>query len=235
MSKIKLPSILTEESWFYEEHKELLEKYLGWKYVSYSTLTSYDDYLDSFVKSKIVGVRDEGSIYTSAGTVTGHILEHGELPTDIPEGIKIADDFDISVIRNPKAEFEKLVVLELFDDVIMIGFCDMVETLEDGSLTVTDLKTGADNKRSYYQSEKYYQLVIYAYALEKMGYKVRDIKVQFALRTGSHLNKPLVINNDFTCYPLEYSPERVKYALEKVDKAVEGISKLKTTYDKLMK
>ena len=235
MSKINLPSVLTEKTHFYKEHEKELKKYLGWKYVSYSTLTSVDEYEEDFIKNKFLGIKSEGSIYTTAGTIIGSILELGKLPKNIPSEIKIADDFNIKQIRNPKAEFEKLTILELADDIILIGFCDMVETNEDGSLTITDLKTGAENKKPYYSSEKYYQLVIYAYSLIKMGYDVRNIKVEFVLRTGSHVKPPLLLNNDFTRIDLEYNEERVIYALDKVHKSIGKINSLYTTYQKLFK
>lgn len=231
MSKLVLPSVLSESTWFYKEYKTELEKYLGWKYVSYSTATSVDDYIEDFVKGKILGIKNSGTVYTEAGQVLGHLLEHGKLQDNVPNEIKVK--FDVSKIRNPKAEFEKLVILEIADDTIFIGFCDMVETLEDGSLVITDLKTGAKDKKSYYSSEKYYQLVIYAYALSKMGYKINSIKVEFVLRTGSHVKPPLVLEDDLTTIPLEFNEERVKYALKRLDCSVKKISSLFKTWKKI--
>lgn len=235
MSKLEIPSVLTEETWFYKEYEKELKPYLGWKYVSYSTLTSVEEYEEDFIKQKFLKLPNEGSVYTTLGTIVGTTLETGEKPKDIPEDIKFADDFNIDKIRNPKAEFEKITILELADDLFMVGFCDMVETLEDGSLVVTDLKTGAENKKSYYKSEKYYQLISYAYALTKMGYRVSRIKVEFVLRTGSHVKPPLVINNNFSTFELEYNQERVEYTLEKIDKAVKKISSLYKTWKKIVK
>ena len=235
MSKLEIPSVLTEETWFYKEHELLLKPYLGWKYVSYSTLTSVEDYEEGFIKHKLLKLPNDGTIYTTLGTVVGTTLETGEKPSDIPSDIQFAKDFDINTIRNPEAEFEKITILELADDLFMVGFCDMVETLEDGSLIITDLKTGAENKKPYYNSEKYYQLISYAYALTKMGYNVSRIKVEFVLRTGSHIKPPLVVNNKFSTFELEYNKERVKYALDRIDKSVKKISSLYKTFKKLTK
>lgn len=230
--KINLPSVLDKNVWFYEDNKEIIDPHLGKFYISYSTVNSFSDpkYFDGFIKSKIVGVRDNGSCYTSFGSWCGSMLEEGVIPSENPDGFTGAENFDFSH-RLERAEYEKFILIDRGSYVI-IGFIDRYMEYEDG-VEVTDQKTGGKGKEAEYKSEEYIQTVLYAYAMELQGKKIRNTNILFMRREGSHLNPPLHLSKECFFIDLPYSKERVKYALEKVDKAVEGISKLYTTYQKI--
>lgn len=228
-TKINLPSILTEDTHFYEEYKDQLQPYLGRQYISYSTASSYAEYLEDFIKGKIVGIRQPGSIYTDAGVLVGTALETGVWPQEVPADIKT--ELELEPLRVEGAEYERLIVIDR-GEYIIVGFIDQFISEPDG-VSVYDFKTGSASKKKQYLSEDYTQVILYAYAEELKGNTIKNTGVQFILRSGSHLNPPLVITNEVEYLPLEYNKKRVKYALDKIDKAVEGISKLYTTYQKI--
>ena len=230
--KVNLPNVITEDSHFYKEYEEQLKPHLGKMYISYSTVSSFlGNYNADCIKSKIIGVRNEGSVYTELGGYVGTAIELGEFPKENPHGFVVVPEFSLDSLRTPGAEYERLIIIDRGDYVI-IGFIDKWVQEEDG-VVLDDFKTGSATKIKEYQSPEYTQLVLYGYAEELRGNKVKSINLTFIERINSHINPPLTITNNITRFELEYSPERVKYALEKVDKAVEGISKLYTTYKKI--
>lgn len=232
--KINLPSVLTKDVWFYEDNKEVIDPHLGKFYISYSTVNSFTDpkYFDGFIKSKLVGIRDEGSCYTSFGSWCGSMLEEGVIPSENPEGFTGAENFDFSH-RLEGAEYEKFILIDRGEYVI-IGFIDRYMEYEEG-IEVTDQKTGGKGKEDEYKKNDYIQTVLYAHAMELKGKKVRNTNVLFMRREKSHLSPPLHLSKEQFFIELPYNQERVEYALNKVDKVVEGITKLKNTYDKVFK
>lgn len=235
MSKINLPSILTEDTWFYKERPEdqhRLKHLLGKPYISYSTISSFFEYTEDFIKSKIVGVRDEVGIYGDFGTYWGETLEKGTLPKENPHGFKGAELFDVDNYRTKGSEYERMIVIEQ-EGYFVIGFIDQLIPEPDGTYTIRDQKTGGKGKEEGYKKEDYIQTVLYAHALELEGLKIKGTEILFLRRVGSHVNPPLALSGEMFLIPLEYNKERVKYALAKVDKAVKGITELKNTYDKI--
>src|SRR5690606_15794401 len=99
-------------------------------------------------------------------------------------------------------------------------------------VSVEDLKTGGSGKEKEYQKEDYVQVILYAYALEQEGYKIGKTGVWFVRRTGSHIKPPLHISSEQFPIPLEYNPQRVEFALKKIDKAVQEISEYCKIYAK---
>ena len=66
-SKINLPSKLSKDNWFYENNKELIEPHLGKFYISYSTVSSWEDYRTDFIKQKLAGIKLPDSILVHSG------------------------------------------------------------------------------------------------------------------------------------------------------------------------
>mgnify|MGYP006363267569 CR=1 FL=1 len=95
---------------------------------------------------------------------------------------------------------------------------------------VADIKTGGAGKESEYKKESYIQLVLYAYALVLEGYTINNLGAWFCRRTGSHIKPPLNLSTEQFYIPLDYTKERVKYALDKVNRVVSEISELYSVY-----
>jgi putative RecB family exonuclease len=83
-------------------------------------------------------------------------------------------------------EFE---VVGNIEGVVIKGFIDRYSTLSDGeSLIVSDYKTGK-TPRPQYQADKFFQLYIYAYMLEKMGVGTAKELELLYLKDGVRLKK----------------------------------------------
>ena len=59
-SNLVLPSVLTENSWFYKLHEEELKPFLGQPYLSYSSAESWESYQEDFIKQKFAGLELPG-------------------------------------------------------------------------------------------------------------------------------------------------------------------------------
>lgn len=220
---IKLPSIITKDCWFYANNKELCEPHLNKPYISYSSVSSWNEYRDDYIKEKFVGIKLKSGIYAELGSYAGHYLEYGEFPKDNPHGFTGQENLS-PTLRPDGAEYEKMILLDM-GSFCFIGFIDRYF---EGH--VRDQKTGGAKKEDYYKKDDYIQVVLYAYALEQMGYKVTKTDVYFIRRKGSHVNPPLHISDEQFEIPLVYNEARVKYALDKVNKTVKEISDVYTTY-----
>ncbi len=232
--QIILPSIITEQSWFYKDNEELLKPYLGSPYISYSSVSSWEDYKDDFIKQKFMGLKLPSSIYGDFGTYTGAALEDGKFPEYNPHGFTGQENMNFDELRPKNAEYEKMIVIPR-EDYIIIGFIDRyTERTEDKIIKahIRDQKTGGKGKENQYSDKKYTQVILYAHAIENMGIEIEKTDVWFIRRTGSHLSPPLHISDEQFEIPLEYNEKRVKYALDKVDRVVNEISDLYQVYQK---
>lgn len=231
MSKsIVLPTVLTEDTWFYEKNKEVLEPHLGKPYISYSSISSWDDYREDFIKSKFVGFKGSDSVYAEFGNFFGEAVENGFWGEN-KRGFTGTENVNLNEIRTEGGEFEKFVFLDM-GEYIFIGFIDRY-TQVDGISNVWDFKTGAENKIKDYAGEDYIQVVLYANALEKAGHKIGYTGVELWERTGSHIKPPLNISGKMFPIPLKYSKERVKFAIDKLKRSVVEISDCYKTYIKI--
>ena len=230
---INLPSILTESSWFYKEPKyqEQLKPYLDKPYISYSTMESWEEYREDFIKEKLVGLPQPFGIYKEFGSYLGTAFENGNFDHDNPFGFIGQENLDLSKYRTDDAEYEKLIIIDR-GEYIIIGFIDKFERLEDGSVHVQDLKSGGAKKEEKYASDEYTQVPLYAHALEQIGEKIGKTDVLFIRRESSHYKPPLKISKEQFYIPVNYTKEKVDKALKKVDRVVKEISKIKTEYDK---
>ena len=228
-SKINLPSKLSKDNWFYENNKELIEPHLGKFYISYSTVSSWEDYRTDFIKQKLAGIKLPDSIYGSFGSWVGTSVEHGEIQAN---NYGFTGGENISLIeRKDGDKYERMILIDMGEYVI-IGFIDIMRELSPLLADVADIKTGGAGKESEYKKESYIQLVLYAYALVLEGYTINNMGVWFCRRTGSHIKPPLNLSTEQFYIPLDYTEERVKYALDKVNRVVSEISEYFTCFEK---
>lgn len=231
-SKIQLPSKFTEDHWVYKKYKDKkdLDHLLGQYYISYSTSESYLDYREDFIKQKLAGIRLPESPYAVFGNWLGESIEHGEVQ---PNDYGFEGEENILKVDRPKnAEYEKLVIIE-FDGYFFLGFIDIFVEKEDKKCDVFDIKSGGKLKEKKYESEEYTQVILYAHALEKEGYKIDKTGVIFCRRVNSHFKPPLRLSDEQIHIPLEYNQERVEYALKRLKSNVEKVSSLNKTYIKV--
>lgn len=226
MKKIQLPSKITKDSWFYEANKELCEPHLGKYYISNSSVDSWENYKEDFIKQKFAKIKLPEGTYAALGSYLGEAVENGEFG-DNPHGFTGQENFNL-IDRPENAEYEKMILIDRGDYVI-IGFIDIL-LIEEQLADIQDLKTGGNKKEDKYTSKDYVQVILYAYALELLGYKIRDTSVWFVRRTGSHVKPPLHISSEQFKIPLEYNKDRIKYALDKVDRVVKEVSELYIVY-----
>ena len=233
MRKVNLPSILTEDSWFFKEPKYQvqLRPFLGKPYISYSTIESWNEYTEDFIKEKLVGIPQPFGIYKEFGSYLGTAYENGNFNHDNPHGFIGQENLDLSKYRSDDAEYEKLIVIDM-NDYIVIGFIDKFERLKDGSVWCNDLKSGGAKKEEKYMGENYHQVNLYSHALEQVGEKIGRTDVLFIRRESSHYKPPLKIGKEQFYIPIEYNEKRVKKALDKVEKTVKEITEIKNVYDK---
>lgn len=227
--EIILPTVLREDTHFYKQYEEQLKPYLGQYYISYSTASGVDKYMEDLIKGKFAGIKPKPTCYTELGGFLGRAIETGEFEKENPYGFEVDASLDINKFRPEGAEYEKLVIMPLFDNVIFIGFIDVYLKTEKGA-RVRDNKSGAWKKQSEYTSKDYTQLLLYANALDET---IESIGVDFFERINSHISPPLKLTGRTEDIPLEYSEEKVKFAVEKLKKNTQRISELYSTYLKI--
>lgn len=227
--EVSLPSVLTKESWFYEQNKKLCEPHLGKPYISNSTMESWYEYKEDFIKEKMCGIKTPRKIYAEFGSWVGTAIENGFFAETSEFGGQ--NNLVLSKERLKGAEYEKMILIDRGSYVIL-GFIDRFLRLPCGGVEIKDYKTGGKEKESKYTSDDYVQVILYAYALELLGEKIKSTNISFIRREGYHKKLPLIISKEQFIIPLEYNEERVKFALTKVDVAVKEISEFKTIFDK---
>ena len=230
-----LPSKITEDSWFYkvDRYKKQLEPFLGRYYISYSTSSAWGNpaYSGQLIRQKLMGFPFTTNVYSDFGNWVGESVEKGEIQ-------KNKHDFfgeeNIKKVGRPEnAEYERLVLLDM-GDFVFLGFIDIFVEEEDG-VFVGDVKTGGKGKEKEYKSKDYTQVVLYAHALEQEGKKIKKTVVLFLEREGSHFNPPLGLTHKQTIIPIEYSKQRVSYALNKLEIAAREIAECYAVYNKYFK
>jgi hypothetical protein len=228
--KIELPSTINEDCWFYKDNEELCKPHLGKPYISNSSIDSWENYQEDFIKQKFIGIKLPDGTYAKLGNYVGEAVENGEFGEN-SYGFTGQENLDLDKLRPKGAEYEKMILIAMGEYVI-IGFIDVLHEYEKNIVHVRDMKTGGKKKEDKYSSKDYIQVILYACAIEQMGYEIGKTDVYFIRRTGSHFSPPLNISEEQFVIPLEYSGKRVDYALKKVDKIVKEISLLYGTYKK---
>lgn len=233
-AKIELPSILTKDSWFYENNKEMCDPHLGKPYISYSTVNSWEEYREGLIKQKFAGIEEAPNVYAEFGTYLGEAVEHGKFG-DNPSGFIGQENFQPFLDDRPEnAEYEKMILIDMGDYVIL-GFIDIFAMTEENTAMVIDLKSGGKGKEDQYASEKYIQVPLYAKAIRDTGIEIGVTGVWFVRREGSHVKPPLKISEEQFFIELEFNDERIDYAMKKVDRVVKEISSCYKTYKKIFK
>ena len=226
---IELPSILSKTCWFYKGNEELINPHLNKFYISYSTVSSWEDYRSDFIKQKLAGIKLPDSIYGAFGTWVGTSVEHGEVQ---PNNYGFTGEENINLIkRTENDKYERMILIDR-GEYCIIGFIDIMREIAPMVAQVADIKTGGAKKEEEYKKESYIQTTLYSNALEREGYKIDASGVWFCRRTGSHIKPPLNLSTEQFYIPLEYSVKRVKYALDKVDRVVKEISEYYKVYQK---
>lgn len=231
-STIELPSKLSKNCWFYEGNEELINPHLDKYYISYSTVSSWEDYRTDFIKQKLAGIKLPDSIYGSFGSWVGTSLEHGEIQAN-NYGFTGGENINL-IERKEGDKYERMILIDM-GEYCIIGFIDVMREISPKVVNCLDLKTGGAKKEEEYKKESYIQLILYARALELEGYKINEVGVWFCRRTGSHIKPPLNLSTEQFLIPLEYNEKRVKYALDKVDRVVKEISEYFKVYEKFFK
>jgi len=227
--KINLPSKLSKDNWFYEDNKEILDPHLGKFYISYSTVSSWEDYRGDFIKQKLAGIKLPESIYGNFGTWVGTSVELGK---EQPNNYGFTGGENINLIERKEGDkYERMILIDR-GDYCIIGFIDIMREISPKVVDVFDIKTGGSKKEDGYKKPEYIQVVTYSKALEDEGYTINKTGVWFCRRTNSHIKPPLNLSTEQFFIPLEYNQERVKYALDKIDRVVEEISEYVTVYNK---
>ena len=227
---IELPSILSKDNWFYVGNEKLIDPHLDKYYISYSTVSSWEDYRSDFIKQKLAGIKLPDSIYGSFGTWVGTSVEHGEVQ---PNNYGFTGDENINLIeRTENDKYERMILIDM-GEYCIIGFIDIMRESSPMVAEVLDIKTGGSKKEEEYKKESYIQTTLYSKALEDEGYKIDKSGVWFCRRTGSHIKPPLNLSSEQFYIPLEYNEKRVKYALDKVDRVVKEISEYYKVYKKV--
>lgn len=227
--KINLPSKLSKDNWFYKGNEDLLNPHLDKFYISYSTISSWEDYRSDFIKQKLAGIKLPDSIYGSFGTWVGTSVETGDVQTNNygftgGENIKLIE-------RREGDQYERMILIDM-GEYCIIGFIDIMRETPLMVAEVEDIKTGGAKKEAGYLEEKYIQVILYAYALTLEGYTIGKTGVWFCRRTGSHIKPPLNLSTEQFYIPLEYNEGRVKYALDKVTRVVGEISEYFSCFEK---
>lgn len=228
---IILPSKITEDSWFYKDNEELCKPHLDKYYISYSSVSSWEGYKDSFIKEKFAKIKLPEGVYGVLGTYVGEAIENGKFSENNPHGFIGQENLDFEKLRPKGALYEKMILIDRGDYVI-IGFIDIWKELSPNKVHLRDIKTGGKNKEDFYKDKDYIQVILYAYAEELAAKEIEKTDVYFIRREGSHVKPPLSISKEQFEIPLEYNKERVQYALDKVDRVVKEISNLYKTYIK---
>ncbi len=226
---IELPTKLSKEFRFYKGNEKLIDPHLGKYYISYSTISSWEDYRTDFIKEKLAGIKLPSSIYAEFGSWVGESVEHGVVQVN---NYGFTGGENINLIKRTESDkYERMILIDMGDYVI-IGFIDIMREIAPMVAQVADIKTGGAKKEEEYKKESYIQTTLYSYALEKEGYKIDQSGVWFCRRTGSHIKPPLNLSTEQFYIPLEYNEKRVKYALDKTDRVVKEISEFFKCYQK---
>lgn len=185
-------------------------------YISYSQHSKWKRDRKDYIKSYFFGERFEGNAYTDFGSKIGEALENNDFSEFTKQEQKILE----KVTRLD--EFEREIRLD-FGDFYVLGFIDS----NDKDLKILiDYKTGALNKVSEYESDKYDQLGIYAAAIEQeTGNLPEQAYVELIERVGNAFKgEPLELGKEIVQIPQDISPEKIAEIKEDVLRVAKEIS-----------
>ena len=221
------------------------EKYNGLPRVSYSAYTSWreDAYRGSFIAAKILGIPDEGNMFTDFGSACGEFLETRQ--TEEVKQSPFLSEADMQILHSVNipadSEFEREIMIKRTDsikgaDYCILGYVDRATTSPEALVDVIDYKTGGEKKIKEYAGSDYNQTKLYAYALEEEGEEIGYVGVELLLRKGNTLepgNKHVLrLEGTIEEIPTPYDKKEVEFFLEGFDKVVWEISDAITFYNK---
>lgn len=212
--------------------------------ISYSQVTAWKspNYRPEYIKNYIVGIPNDGNIWTDFGSACGTLIE--SVATDNKECHEpyehLLSDFDRDFLVNKldypdNAVYEDYMVLNYKDKFVIEGFSDRTIYLPDNKVIVEDFKTGSiAKKRGEYLSPDYKQTNLYAYIKELEGYEIEDCRVVMLDRAGNGSDKhPIRLTGKLEVLPTPYDKNATEKFLEQVDNIVDEISDYYKQYLKL--
>lgn len=172
---------------------------------SFSRLSTFKDCEMAYFLTYILKAENKDNIYGLAGSAAHHVIEEmqqGNMTNDeavmyfnreVEAAAFIGINFPNDSIKESymtnvthaikhyrpyqgKFEIERKFDLEI-EGVRLIGYIDFIVYNEDGTVSIIDFKTSSKYSKKDLPS-KANQLIIYAIAMEQMGYTVRDISWQ---------------------------------------------------------
>lgn len=237
-----LPTVITEDSDIYKNNPEVAQEYLGRPYLSYSSVTQWQEYKDDFVKGKLGGIRSAESVYLKFGNYVGSYLEHfGNPPKKATSSTMFAGEENLQLIYNnvitPHEHRSKLYtehfIIKDLGSFVVVGYIDFMAVPDDNRVTILDLKTGGKGAEKKYSKKEYIQTTLYASAIAEHGYDIEYSGVYFVRREGSHFNPPLRLGSEQFYIETPFNKTREKYALNTVTKVAKEIEALYKTYKKV--
>lgn len=203
----------------------------GRMYVSYNQLSKFRKNKREYFRSYFFGEEFTGSPHTEFGSKVGEALENNDFSEFSEEEIKTLN----KVTRLD--EFEKKLEWE-FDGFYVVCYVDTSDNVDGICQNLVDYKTGAEDKKSEYDTEDYEQIVIYVCAFEqKQGVVPKKGWVELIEKTGGNPYKGGVLKVGENVWKI---PQKInKVRREKVRKGIERdvilISEYKDVFDKLNK
>jgi len=225
----------------YKAREERFEKYNGMEKLSYSQIGSYTDplYKNDYIRQYMFGIPSEGSIWTEFGSAVGEFIEtNGEVCSDLLNEESINALKDLPRPKKAAYEYPIAVVVDTPEGELVIeGYIDELEFVNDKQVVVRDFKTGnIDKKVEQYASPEYQQTTLYSYHMETEGYEVINSCVWLLSRKGNgRAGHPVRLENKFLEIPTPYSKERAEQYFDKVRKTAKEISDLYKVYLKVNK
>lgn len=185
-------------------------------YISYSQHSKWKRDKKDYIKSYFFGERFEGNAYTDFGSRIGEALEKNDFSGFTKEEQKVLK----RITRLD--EFEREIKLD-FGDFYVLGFID---TNDKDLKILIDYKTGALNKVSEYEADKYDQLGIYAAAIEQETGKLPEqAHVELIERVGNAFKgEDLSLGKEVIQIPQDISPEKIAEIKKDVVKVANEIS-----------
>jgi hypothetical protein len=130
----------------------------GTPYLSYSQIATWKRSKRDYIRQYFLGEGFDGNQYTDLGKKVGEALENNDFSDFSRDERKL-------LLQLPRLDsFERMIRLEFPEGFYIKGFID---TNSSDFKHIIDYKTGDMGKRTEYDNDDYYQLEIYALALEQ--------------------------------------------------------------------
>lgn len=209
----------------------------GTPYLSYSQISTWKKSKRDYMRQYFHGEKFEGNAYTDFGSAVGEALETGKM-----NGFTAAEKKFLKTIPRHD-EFERKITLKCngFD---VIGYIDSNTKVEQHSSgtgeivrKILDYKTGEVHKKTEeYQSDDYFQLDIYAAALQQeLGHLPEVVEVIIIHRNGNAFQgEDLTLGDHFGKVTKEVTQERVESVIADIEMVAKEISDAYKVYLKLI-